>query len=93
MRISITFGPAFDLSTAVRRGIENAVLTPSEAETAVWLGDRLTYRTERPPEEMLADWEAHGYARDDFLSVETGPWVERQDNPTWSGRKGRIHRQ
>jgi|GEM_PF-1585614 len=92
MRISITFGPTFDLNTAVRRGIENAILTPAEAETAVWIDDRLTYRTRRPPEEALADWEVHGYARSDFLSVQISPWVERRDGPAWTGRQRRIHR-
>jgi len=69
------------------------ILTPAEAETAVWSDDRLTYRTRRPPEEVMADWETHGYAASDFQRVEIAPWVERRDDQPWTGRKRRIHRQ
>ncbi|MBD9529995.1 MULTISPECIES: hypothetical protein [Paracoccus] len=93
LRISITFGSGFDLNPAVRRGIETAILTPAEAETAVWIDDRLTYRTRRSPEEVMIDWELHGYDRSDFLNVQIGPWVMRRHNQSWTGRNRRIHRQ
>ncbi|SMO89874.1 hypothetical protein [Paracoccus laeviglucosivorans] len=92
MRISITFRGDSDLNPAIRRGIETAILTPAEAETCVWIGNRLTYRTRRPPEEVMSDWEIHGFGTNDFASVHIAPWVERRSSEPWPFRERRIHR-
>jgi len=91
LRISITFGPSYHLSPPIRRGIENAILTPTESKTAVWIADRLTYRSHRSPEEVMGDWKAHGYSCSDFQNVQIAPWVERRHDPEWTGRNRRLH--
>ncbi|SMO89575.1 hypothetical protein [Paracoccus laeviglucosivorans] len=90
LRISITFERTTDLSPAVRRGIEQVILTSTEAQTAVWIAGRLTYRTDRTEEEVIADWELHGFSSSDFASVSTGPWVDRRRNRKWTARERRI---
>ncbi|MTH65189.1 hypothetical protein [Paracoccus shanxieyensis] len=78
MRISITFDQTSDLSPAMRRGIETTVLTPAEAESAEWRSNHLTYRTARPEDEVVSDWEIHGFPRDSFAEITITPWVERR---------------
>ncbi|SMO98578.1 hypothetical protein SAMN06265221_13511 [Paracoccus laeviglucosivorans] len=91
LRISITFEDKIDLNAAVRRGMETAILTLAEAETAVWIDRRLTYRTTREPEEVLKDWALHSYARQDFAQLQIAPWVARCPSPAWKGKERRIH--
>jgi hypothetical protein len=68
MKIVIEFDPRDDLSDENKDKIEGSVLTSTEANTAKWARNILTYRTNRSLTDIINDWESEGFNLDEFKS-------------------------